>query len=124
VGHRAYLFGKAQLDAIVPVFDDFLSGPIAASQPRRIVLIGGAAHTCMIAIGLLQLLAAFLWLLVPPLVVPMPVVRIVTEPAQHAFFQRLAIVPTLVQVQRLGAASTPNNNIRRWTKPTIPMQQR
>jgi hypothetical protein len=48
VGHRAYLFGKAQLNAIVPVFDDPLSGPIAGSQPRRIVLIGGAAQTRLI----------------------------------------------------------------------------
>jgi hypothetical protein len=32
------------------------------------------------------MLAALLWLFVPPLVVPMPVVRKVTDPAQHAFF--------------------------------------
>jgi hypothetical protein len=58
VGHRAYFFGKAQLDAIVSVFDDFLSGPIASGQPRSIVLFGGAAQTGLIA-GLLQCLPLF-----------------------------------------------------------------
>src|SRR5580704_6485072 len=43
VRHRTYLFGKAQLNTIVPVFDDFLAGPIAGYQPRGIVVIGSAA---------------------------------------------------------------------------------
>jgi hypothetical protein len=56
----------------------------------------------------------------------MPVVRKATALAQHAFLQRLEIVPTLTQVrtERLDAAIVPNNNIRRWTKPTILTQQR
>jgi hypothetical protein len=54
VRHIADVFGKAQLDAIVMVLDDFLLGAIAGCQPRRIVVVGGAAKTRLIALGPLQ----------------------------------------------------------------------
>ena len=57
---------------------------------------------------------------------PFPVQKPEDRDQGDAFLQRLEIFPALAEARTepLAVASTPNNNIRRWTKPTILILQR
>jgi hypothetical protein len=48
-----YFFAKAQSNAVVVVFDDFLLKAIAGCYPRLIVAIGDVPQARLVAIGLL-----------------------------------------------------------------------